>query len=309
MNTAPIPQQNSQPSTQLATIPPQNGAHGMSIFTDAIAFEHAQRVAKAFASSEMVPKVYQNNIPNCLVAMDVANTAGLGLMTVFQNMVMIQGKPSWSSSFIVSAINTCGKFDSNGLDFEMETGDMETVEYTWTEWVGNQKSKKTGKVTIRNDSCFAIATKRNGRKCKGSTITVKMAVQEGWYTKDGSKWPTMTEQMLQYRAAAFFGRLYCPEVMNGMHSDDEMRDMITVESTVIESKPLTDAAKSAEIMNEKINKKKKAAEAQKTETKTEAKSEPEAHSDTSDQKPEPDKKESGNEHTNSDSNASGNVHF
>jgi hypothetical protein len=51
-----------------------------------------------------------------------------------------------------------------------------------------------------------------------------MAVREGWYTKSDSKWKTMPEVMLRYRAAAFFGRLYAPEIMLGMHSSEEVVD-------------------------------------------------------------------------------------
>jgi len=35
----------------------------------------------------------------------------------------------------------------------------------------------------------------------------------------------MPELMLRYRAAAFFGRLYAPEILNGMHTVDENQDL------------------------------------------------------------------------------------
>ncbi len=35
------------------------------------AFDHAQRVAKALSASTMIPKDYQNNIPNTLVALGI----------------------------------------------------------------------------------------------------------------------------------------------------------------------------------------------------------------------------------------------
>lgn len=44
-------------------------------------------------------------------------------------------------------------------------------------------------------------------------------------TKNGSKWRTMPKLMLAYRAAAFFGRLYAPELLLGIHSDDELNDI------------------------------------------------------------------------------------
>ena len=35
----------------------------------------------------------------------------------------------------------------------------------------------------------------------------------------------MPEQMFKYRAAAFFARAYCPEVLCGMMTYDEVQDM------------------------------------------------------------------------------------
>ena len=57
---------------------------------------------------------------------------------------------------------------------------------------------------------------------------MEMAVKEGWYQKNGSKWQTMAGQMLRYRAAAFFGRIYAPEILMGIYSADEVRDFIDV---------------------------------------------------------------------------------
>ena len=52
-----------------------------------------------------------------------------------------------------------------------------------------------------------------------------MANAEGWVSKAGSKWKTMPELMMRYRAAAFFGRLYAPEITMGMHSVEEVVDI------------------------------------------------------------------------------------
>ena len=54
-----------------------------------------------------------------------------------------------------------------------------------------------------------------------------MAKKEGWYQKGGSKWQTIPELMLSYRAYAFFGRVYCPEIMMGLQSAEEVEDVST----------------------------------------------------------------------------------
>jgi hypothetical protein len=73
-------------------------------------FEHAQRVAKALADSSMVPEVYRGKVSNCLIALEMANRLNVSPLMVMQNLHVIQGKPSWSSPFIIASINTCGRF-------------------------------------------------------------------------------------------------------------------------------------------------------------------------------------------------------
>lgn len=176
---------------------PQN-----SPFSGTVEFEHNQRVAKMLCSSELIPKKYQGNIQNTLIALELANRIGISPIMVMQNLDVIQGKPSWSSSFIIASINNSGKFSP--LRFEL-TGEGMTM------------------------SCYAYAKDLDtGMVVKGATITMAMAKSEGWYDKPGSKWKTMPEQMVMYRAGAFFGRVYVPEIMMGMHTVDEVIDITPI---------------------------------------------------------------------------------
>ena len=50
-----------------------------------------------------------------------------------------------------------------------------------------------------------------------------MAKNEGWLAN--SKWKNMPEQMLGYRAAAFFARMHCPEALAGMQTREEVYDV------------------------------------------------------------------------------------
>ena len=54
-----------------------------------------------------------------------------------------------------------------------------------------------------------------------------MAKDEDWYGKNGSKWKTMPEQMLAYRAAAFFARVYIPNALMGVMVEGEAEDIAT----------------------------------------------------------------------------------
>jgi hypothetical protein len=164
-------------------------------------FDHAQRVAKAIASSSIVPDKYQNNIPNTLIALEMANRIKVSPLMVMQNLHIIQGRPSWSSAFIIALLNSCGRF--------------EPIKF---------------KSFPQSSRAYSIE-RATGETIYGPTVTIEMAKAEGWFNKPGSKWKTMPELMLMYRSAAFFGRLYAPDLMMGMHMDDELRDVTNSQST------------------------------------------------------------------------------
>jgi hypothetical protein len=64
-----------------------------------------------------------------------------------------------------------------------------------------------------------------GNVVDGTKITMQMAKDEGWIDKSGSKWKTMPEQMLMYRAGAFFARVHCPDVLYGIQMVEEIKDV------------------------------------------------------------------------------------
>lgn len=173
---------------------------GMTAFADKSSFETAQRMVNALITSNMVPERYQGkeNIGNALIALETAQRMRLPVLAVMQGMHIIHGKPSWSATFIISAINSSGRFSP--LRFEY-TGEGET----------------------RACYCWAYDLRDNSR-VQAPAVTMAMAKAEGWSTRTGSKWKTMPELMLSYRAAAFFGRLYAPELLNGVQTADEVED-------------------------------------------------------------------------------------
>jgi hypothetical protein len=204
----------AQPIPAPAVIPEQQALTQMPavpVFADKQVFEHAQRVAKMMTTSSLVPKEYQNNIPNIMIALEMANRIGASPLMVMQNLNIIQGRPSWSSQFIISALNSCRRFSP--LRFKM---DGEGDEYGCTAWAKDQ----------------------SGETLEGPKVTWKMANAEGWATKGGSKWKTMPELMFRYRAAAFFGRLYAPDVLMGMGSVDESEDISNAETVSAEQRTL-----------------------------------------------------------------------
>lgn len=216
-------------------------------FFDPDQFATMQRVATMFANSELVPDMYrvtpdnpkEKAVSNCIIAIDIANRVGANVLMVMQNLVIIYGRPSWSSKFLIGTVNTCGRFEPLKFKFE-ELGELKNYKYTEyeTNWVTGQDGRKKKEVKmvektlsgpVKNIQCIAYTTSRGSDEIlESSPVSVEMAINEGWYTKKGSKWQTMTKQMLMYRAASFWTNAYAPELSMGMKTEDEIRDIIDV---------------------------------------------------------------------------------
>ena len=176
-----------------------------SIFTPSMnmtIFENAQRIANVMSNSNLVPENYRgkSGMPNVMIALELAARIGASPFTVMQNMAIIKGKPSFSSAFLIATINSCGLFERLKFTFVGKEGDD-------------------------SHGCYAFTNDKDGNELKGSTVTIAMSKKEGWHDKPGSKWPSMPGQMLMFRAASFWSRIYAPDLTMGMHSKDELEDM------------------------------------------------------------------------------------
>jgi hypothetical protein len=174
------------------------------IYSSSDTFKLAYQMAQGLSQSTLVPQQFQNNPANCLIALEQSNRLNISPMAVMQNLYIVQGKPSFSSSFIIGLINASGKYDME-LQFDEEEKDGKP--YACTCW-----------------------TELDGRKVTGIKITMDMADKEGWSKKNGSKWVTMPQVMLRYRAASFFARMNCPELSIGLYSKEELDDFAPVKS-------------------------------------------------------------------------------
>src|SRR5690606_35360460 len=171
-------------------------------------------------------------VSNCIIALNMAQRLGADPMMIMQNLYLVDGRPSWSSQFIIAAINSSGRYSP--LRFDITGGDEEVeIPYAVTEWVYNQATKKKEPVEsnqtarVKNYKCVAwVVEKATGERLESTPITMEMAVKEGWYQKNGSKWQSMPEQMLRYRAASFFGRIYAPDLLMGLRTQEEEMESI-----------------------------------------------------------------------------------
>ena len=173
-------------------------------------FSRAYKLAQVISTADIIPDNYKNKAADCAIAIDMADRMGVSPMMVMQNLYVVKGKPSWSGQACKALIEGCGKF---------KPGSIRPV------YFGDKGTDSRG--------CFLSALWADtGDKVEGPEVTLKMARAEGWIGKN-PKWTNMPELMLAYRASAFFARVYCPEVLMGVHVEGEGED-ITAAGTRVE---------------------------------------------------------------------------
>ena len=181
----------------------QLGEFNKSYFSDITNFRQAYEMAQVISQSELVPDTFRGKPHNCLIVLDISKRMGASPFAIFQNIYLVHGKPAWSSQFLISCINGCGKFTP-------------------------LRYKEVGERGKDTQGVIAWAKDATGEVLESVPVTIEMAKKEGWYGKNGSKWQTMPDLMLRYRAATFFARTYCPELTMGMKTREEELDIVDV---------------------------------------------------------------------------------
>lgn len=172
-------------------------------FQSAEGFELLQRQAKMFCGSSLVPQQFQGeqNFGNAIIALEMAQRMNASPLMVMQNLYIVYGNPGWSSKFLIATFNQCGRF--------------EAIKY-----------KETGKKGTDSQGIIAYTREKGSDEViYGPEVTISIAKQEGWFDKKGSKWKTMPDQMLRYRAAAWLIRTTAPEISMGLQTSDEIIDV------------------------------------------------------------------------------------
>ncbi len=194
-------------------------------------FQALQRMSKAFMASTLVPERFRldpakggsdtmEKMGNIMIALEMALRMKANPLMVMQNLYVVHGSPSWSAKFLVATLNGTGRYTSLRYEFQGKPGQDEWGCRAW-----------------------AVETE-TGEKLTGPTVTIGLAKREGWFSKNGSKWQTMPEMMLRYRAASWFVSTYCPEIAMGLRTVDENRE-IGPEVTAAEALPPNPEGKKA----------------------------------------------------------------
>lgn len=154
--------------------------------------EEALHLATIMSESQMVPKDFQGNAGNCLIAMQMGAEVGLQPMQALQNIAVINGRPSvWGDAAlaIVKADPRC--------------------EYVKEE-VG--------------DTSATCRVKRRGEEEVVRTFDQKDAALAGLWGKTGP-WKQYPKRMLQMRARSFAIRDAFPDALRGMYIAEEAQDI------------------------------------------------------------------------------------
>ena len=152
-------------------------------------------LAKTLCTADIIPATYKGKPADTAIAVDMASRMGVSPLMVMQSLYVVKGKPSWSGQACLSFIRQ--KYD-------------------------NVKVIYTGTKGTDSRGCYVKAIDKDGDPVEGAEVTMALAKAEGWTAN--SKWKNMPEQMLAYRAGAFFARVHCPEILMGCAVEGEADD-------------------------------------------------------------------------------------
>lgn len=202
----------SETTTALATV--------QTVFATPASFEEAQRVAKLLCSSDLVPPAYREGakgVANCVLALDIARQLNMSPFTVMQNLQIVEGQPVWKTTYLIE------RFAQAGIEpeYEFQERGQKNVSYdTWTGPKGDRrKETKTAQI---NDRACRFKCQRSGKESAGPWVSLESAIKEGWYFRNGSKWPTMPEKMLMIAAAREYNKFYPVVPLNSIKTEDEL---------------------------------------------------------------------------------------
>lgn len=196
---------------ELALTKPNKERNNLCVFSTFEGFELGKKMAQALTTCGLIPDNFKGNqnLGNCMIALDLAARMGINPLQLMQGLYIVHGKPAFSGQFLGGLVNASGLYKSKlkleqvGIDGQPSFG-YRAFAYDW-----------------------------DGDKITGPAVTMQMAASEGWVSKN-TKWKTMPDLMLRYRAISFFQRVNCPELTFGIPVREEIED---VEGKVVDVHP------------------------------------------------------------------------
>lgn len=199
--------------SNVATLP--TGKSNFSLAPQSL--DEAMRFADIMSKSAIVPKDYQGNPGNILVAVQWGAEIGLPPLQAMQNIAVVNGRPSIWGDAMIALVKGSGLLESMNEDIDAD-----------------------------HASC---TVKRRGEQAVTRTFTMEDAKRAGLSGKQGP-WSQYPKRMLQMRARAWALRDVFPDVLKGVYIAEESRDLpeekdVTAESSTVEETKTASRAEKA----------------------------------------------------------------
>lgn len=185
-------------------------------------YEEVYKMGNMLAGTDMVPKDFKGKPHNCIVAIQMGLEIGLLPIQAVQNIAVINGRPSLWGDALLALIRASGHL----------------------EWIKEEKF----------DTYATCEAKRHGERFPVLTkFTVEDAKTAGLWKKVGP-WTTAPKRMLLMRARGFTLRDLFPDVLKGIQSSEEQRDIIDIDiqGNVIDTEALEAGRKEFDAKKEVI---------------------------------------------------------
>lgn len=177
-----------QQPTNIVAMP--NGRSGFSLAPQSL--DEAMRFAEILSKSSIVPKDFQGNAGNILVAVQWGAELGLPPLQAMQNIAVINGRPSIWGDAVLALVRGSNLLES---------------------------------IDEQCDGTRAVCTvKRRGEPAVERAFTTEDAKRAGLLGKPGP-WQQYPTRMLQLRARSWALRDVFPDVLRGVHIAEEAQDM------------------------------------------------------------------------------------
>ena len=152
----------------------------------------AIQLAELMSKSGIVPKDYQGNPGNIIVAIQWGAEIGLPPLQAMQNLAVINGRPALWGDAVIAIVRGSGLLESISEDI--------------------------------GDTSATCTVKRRNEQPVSRTFSMDDAKRAGLSGKQGP-WSQYPKRMLQMRARAWALRDVFPDVLRGVHVAEEAQDM------------------------------------------------------------------------------------
>lgn len=165
--------------------------------------------AEVLSKSQLVPERWRGKPGDIFIMAVQARELGIEPVAATRLTYVVRGEPALKAEAVIGLVNRYAGMASE-IMFE-ERGELMSNDYA-----------------VR---AYAISAK-TGERLYGIWVGMDMVIAEKWGESKKWGWPhnpkydtPFRAQMLRYKSAAFWARLYAPQVTMGMMIDQEIEDM------------------------------------------------------------------------------------